>query len=180
VVAVLVPESDGGPHRAIGTQFQDTNERYFGRLGSTTDVLSHRHLAAMFNARAPARLQIRVEQSPAGKITVRVRNTGRGVAEDTRVRIRFSWTRPLIRPDVRPFDGWALSGTTVDVQVLSLRLLYPEDEVDVCSIETDRRSDGLAGSFVGRIDRRGGQPTRFDGEIPPPESMAVWQPDREA
>jgi hypothetical protein len=81
VVAVHVPASDGGPHRAIvGTA--DVIDHYYMRTGSSTVVIPHAVLGGFFGRRSPPLLQLAASLTTreTSAILLHLRNIGRGSA----------------------------------------------------------------------------------------------------
>jgi hypothetical protein len=174
IVAVYVPESYGGPHRASGCE-KDVSDKYYGRREQTTGVLAHRDLIDRFSARAPPKLNLHTESLNLGRTAMmRVCNSGRGIAEDIRVKITFDTSHPYrlhsgsaiaIGADFQLANGWRtqVCSDGKEFVLVSTRLLYPEEDVVVCGFSPSSGSNGpLYGSVRGRIDCRNAQPVHFD------------------
>ena len=84
LVAVLVPQSDGAPHRAaqISTLRGETQGHYYMRTTTDTIVIPHAQLAAMFARTAPPALQLRVRVGGVVPLhfNLSLFNSGRGAA----------------------------------------------------------------------------------------------------
>jgi hypothetical protein len=83
IVALLVPQSEGGPHRAKSAS-ERINDRYYARQGTQTIMLEHSLLEDRFGRTAPPRFQLIFQlhgsASFAAGLEVRIRNIGRGTA----------------------------------------------------------------------------------------------------
>jgi hypothetical protein len=91
IVAILVPPSDGGPHRAVAASGQ-VNDRYYMRTAAGQQTMPHSLLAAMFARTAPPRLELQVRftnpQRQSSDVELRLFNTGRGTARRPVVMLR--------------------------------------------------------------------------------------------
>jgi Putative DNA-binding domain len=85
VLAVYVPPSSGGPHRATGAS-SNVNDRYYMRTSSSTVPIPHRLLATLFAFGAPPRLEFRaritqLQRGMAPRVELRLANRGRTAAQ---------------------------------------------------------------------------------------------------
>jgi hypothetical protein len=89
VVAVYVPLTDGAPYRAEGPDPRE-NKRYFIRVATVTDVMSHQLLAAMFGRSPHPRFRFGIRyQSADGRVELWLENVGPGMATMPLVRVAF-------------------------------------------------------------------------------------------
>jgi hypothetical protein len=182
VVLVYVPESHGGPHRVINVKGdKELNDKYYGRSGTITSALPHRHLAAMFAAQPAPVLRLLIEQSAPYTVNLGLSNAGRGLARSVRVRVSFLNDAGGALPGAKAQPGrdWLQkpgAGTGDDRYPLVLEavsLVYPEDTIPLCTVTfapTSRRpgdSPHTAGTFRARIDAEAMQPLMFVGSVPP-------------
>ncbi|HEY4012766.1 MAG TPA: ATP-binding protein [Polyangiaceae bacterium] len=82
IVAVWVPASIGGPHRATGVK-KETNDKYFMRTTTENIVMPHTTLEDRFSRAAKPSLQLVLLLNGGGVsfgLNVRLRNVGRGIA----------------------------------------------------------------------------------------------------
>ncbi len=108
VVAIYVPQSDAGPHRAARGR-AETIDRYYMRTASGTINMHHSLLAAMFGRSAAASLQTSFwYRLSRGRrhIEVLLKNSGRGYA--ARPAIRFFQLQPTYPSDLRQDILWHL------------------------------------------------------------------------
>jgi schlafen family protein len=84
ILVVYVPESDGGPHRVIGAD-SEVNDRYYMRTGTSTLVMPHSILAAMFGRAPSPKLRLALSRS-SRTVNLYVGNVGRGCAESLLIR----------------------------------------------------------------------------------------------
>lgn len=144
VLAIYIPQSVGGPHRA-GIGPGDVREHYYQRSASRTDIMPHAILAALMGRVPTAMLQLRLKlwSDRASKLhfSLELGNLGRGSARQPAIRF-FE-----VNPDHRSFlnemiatsglaDGWTSKanvkhGEEGDVFLTSTRdvLIYPGDRV---------------------------------------------------
>jgi hypothetical protein len=162
VVVVVVPQSDGGPHRALLDD--KVKDRYFQRTETSCTVATHSILEGWFGRRPPPKLRLSLVRNKDNSMTVALLNEGRGPARSPRVHFampaehrssfgdgrydRENWTIRTNR------HGWNLQGNR-DV------IVFPDDEIFV-------------GTFVivpsdelnARLDAEGARPVRIEGTIP--------------
>ena len=89
VVAIYVPASDGGPHRAMcGNR---TKDRYFMRSTDATSPMPHSLLADRFGRAAKPRLSLRVwwqgGTATGQMLRIRLTNEGRGTARQPAIQV---------------------------------------------------------------------------------------------
>jgi hypothetical protein len=92
ILAIYIPQSIGGPHRAVKAT-TEVNERYYGRSSTSSHVLPHPHLAALFGRTAQPQLGLHFKTWPEGerssrviRFTLDLINSGRGVARQPAIR----------------------------------------------------------------------------------------------
>jgi hypothetical protein len=184
VVAIYVPASDGGPHRAKVAAGE--SDKYFGRQGTQTFVLENSWLAAMFGRLPPPKLELHVERQSTTQFTFYAANVGRGAARRTRVRIAFLGRDAvtLITPaeagawpvdamalgwDSDEADGWRqinLWSPRVGIRTYAAvhdELLYPDDHVRVARINFGRAFGVL--HVTVRIDCEGAAPVKVSSFV---------------
>jgi hypothetical protein len=189
VILLLVPESEGGPHRATGAQ-SDTNDKYFIRSQSSTSVMSHRHLGALFSSRPSPVLRLAITEEASYRLAFAVLNVGRGVAKSVQLRMNIfpSTGNPprcmgvhqvgedwVTRVRGGPLDGY-------NYTFVLTGLLYPTDRarrlIAECNrprVDRDANDDDeqdavervpLKGTFSARIDAEDMQPVIIVGDLP--------------
>ncbi|MBL9027438.1 MAG: ATP-binding protein [Myxococcales bacterium] len=177
VVALFVPPSDGGPHRAKGGPA--VADRYFARQGCQTIVLEHGLLGAMFGRVPPPVLDLEVDQrdDPHDRVVFRfaVRNSGRGLARNVLLRVEVvaqhgDATSAARHDEPRPLPGWSrvlrqTAGAT-DAWFFSFgSLIYPDDDLAAVNFEFRPAPRFNVLRFRGRIDAEGMQPVKFDRTV---------------
>ncbi|MEP7119947.1 MAG: ATP-binding protein [Byssovorax sp.] len=182
VVLVYVPESHGGPHRVTNVKNdKDLNDKYYGRSGTITSALPHRHLAAMFAAQPAPALKLMIEQTAPYTVKLDLVNTGRGLARSARVRISFLDRGGSAIPGANPQPArdWlqrpsvGMGGDKYPLVLDAVSLLYPEDTVPLCVVTfaaTSGRTGGFdhaSGMIKARIDAEAMQPVVVIGSVPP-------------
>lgn len=180
VLLVLVPPSDGGPHRAVGTHHKDVNDRYYIRTADETSVMPHDLLADRFSRRAPTKLQLEISNSDGGELSIAIRNLGRGTARSPLLRLEWhhaGFFMKVPRATIND-DRWkqTWSPETNKLQMRLSDLLYPEDYSQATRIHFG--SDPSGGRVTGRIDCEDSQPVFVDGTIPDRGLKRVY-PDRD-
>ncbi|MGK3959906.1 helix-turn-helix domain-containing protein [Sorangium sp. So ce118] len=175
ILLILVPPSDGGPHRAAGST-KEVNDKYYMRTADETAVMPHELLADRFSRRAPTKLQLEVEHSDKGELLLIVRNLGRGTARS--LLLRLEWTHPGFDMKVSRYpindERWrpTLLVDSNKVQARFADLLYPEDYSHFTRIHFP--NDPSGGRVVGRIDCEDSQPVLIDGTVPDRGSKRVY------
>jgi hypothetical protein len=162
IVAILVPQSDGGPHRvAVGKDV----DRYLIRVASHSLAAPHAVLAGMFGRRPPPQLRLAVCREADGSGTIFVRNHGRGIARDVYVRMTIGDVhQPDIIEKIRVI-GWERAIPTrmrgKPIYLQGRRAAEPVHALDTVRIASFAQSDTFARIFVcARIDAEGMQPMR--------------------
>ena len=92
IVAIYVPLTTTGPYRAA--RDERVKERYFGRIGTSTGVLSHQHLAALFGRPPHARFRVGFQRRGDGRVEICLENLGPGMATMPLLRLRPKRPRP--------------------------------------------------------------------------------------
>lgn len=146
VVAVYVPASSHGPHRAA-MKSDGVKGKYYMRTTRSTDVMPHGILAAMFGRPPVPRVRLVVHWQRRYVIQLAVRNLGPGWADDMLIRLAAQGT------DGQPL-AWTAGG---DSQVRALGW-------------TNRRHPGDAGEF----EFHRGLPTSHVG-LPPDDEWTLGQ-----
>ncbi len=195
IVAVYVPASDHGPHRAR-TKHDEAKDKYFLRTPTSTAVMAHSVLAAMFGRPPTPRLRLRVargEGHHAYSVLFEVRNVGPGWADDVTVRVdlleRRGGSRHLIGRALKEelAGPWVHQGGCT----LSCTLkgaIRPDDRVPLTKLKWD---DGAATEtlrtgkdddrawLIGRLDARGMMPVHIDAPLIDRFSDPVMLPEDE-
>lgn len=186
VVVLRVPASDVGPHRVTGTNLPGFDERYYMRSASSTIVIPHPVLSAMFGRVPSPRLKLRLVGTSDNKVRVFVENHGRGVARAVSVRIEFMKNEhdnlgiPSIeeqgslwyRFDRLQADGRRPMAYRKDPQ----EPLFPGDAEQVIVVTLQRPA--VASDFVRvRLDAEGAVPARFRGPLPLDGGVCVMPDD---
>lgn len=95
IVAVLVPESTGGPHRAANATTA-VNDRYFVRISTFTKVMPHALLEDAFGRRPQPKLRLVVRlhvEAGSSWLSVDLKNVGRGTARLPALRLELEEQR---------------------------------------------------------------------------------------
>lgn len=176
VVALYVPASDGGPHRAKAAG-KEVSDLYFARQGTHTVALEHPLLAAMFGRVPPPVLGIKITRMPDNGYSFRVFNRGRGLARYVLVRLGLDSSIRNIRTNAQPRDqprteqGWrrVLRRSSGHVQSWAFAfdgVIYGDDDVMAFHFQfpKDMQCDSLR--VRGRIDAEGMAPVTFEGDCP--------------
>lgn len=171
VLAIFVPQSDGGPHRVAGAS-KETNDRYYMRTSASTVPMPHSTLAAMFGRSPSPRLQLLVHVHMMGDpsfIAFQLRNVGRGAAREPAIEM----DQPSQRVEWNDFSSDAgftfRSDTTPDGLALFLFesprsfTIYPGMTRTIGLVAT---RDIGAVRFRGTLHAHEMQPVRFDGALP--------------
>jgi len=180
LVAILVPASDGGPHRAINAS-TGVNDRYFMRTASATLPMPHPLLADRFGRRAQPQLQLIARFGEIGpqsvlSIKMSVRNDGRGGARC--IAVEFDTPDPIFNwnPDGRQrTTGWTVHAASfgptskVICEARQDLILYPGMERTLLGLSDVGARPVMARDW--RIRLKGtlyaldAEPRRFDGEL---------------
>ena len=161
ILAVLAPQSDGGPHRA--TVGKD-GDRYFIRIASNSLPAPHAVLAGMFGRRPQPRLRLAVARDASGAGSVFIRNHGRGLARDVLVRISIGDEhKAQMFGALAHNEGWPRSTPTrfrgAPVYGMALRGQSPVHALDTAKIGVFSQQDPNARLFIrARIDADGVEP----------------------
>jgi hypothetical protein len=177
IVAVYIPQSDGGPHRAMcaGDEWTD---RYFSRMGTSNMVLTHRLLSAMFGRLPPPDLRLVSERHVGNEYELRIVNHGRGYAKNPIIRMEIEGALggvPAVVESVTAFGetyerGWERTyrrrGATDRAYATLSRdlVVYPNDELRVAVLRLHQTYETVR--VRGRIDAEGMAPVRFAGRLP--------------
>jgi hypothetical protein len=185
-VVILVPESHGGPHRVTNIQGdREMNDKYYGRLGASSGVLSHRHLAAMFASRPAPRLKLIFERFGPAMVRVALTNTGRGLAERIRVSLGLAgdgreWQLPNF---VITVEGWKDVSRDARFHVVleTPVVLYQHDSVALGHFAPTWHSGfepvkNWQGCIRARIDAENMQPVEFEEPAPSAKVGEVTYP----
>ena len=195
VAVVVVPGSDGGPHRArhSGDKWSD---RYFIRAGTSTGVMAHSTLAALFGRRPGPKLSVEITHLPGShgseRWTLAVRNSGRGIARSVLLRYRLrhdespdqtDLTKHLMSGPAAPsrWHGWQRAREPVPQDprwwfVHESGLLYPEDVSVACNLGLSGNPHGWV--ITGRVDADGAQPVAFEGHVHVNHGSTIELPTR--
>jgi hypothetical protein len=181
-VAVFVPGSDVGPHRAVrGTR----KEHYLWRSEAGFSIIPHPILAAMFGRTTPPRLQLRLRRLPAAnpddsQLDVSVANLGRGVARRVLLRLHLSsigGEQPLKLPNrwhVRAVERWIdqAGHASLYVRALQQDVIYPQDEPMAADIGIPAGTPPLR--LHGRLDCDGAPHVPIDVAVPDVGGIVVF------
>lgn len=171
IVAIFVPQSDGGPHRASGAS-KDVNDRYFMRIATGTVTMPHPLLAAMFGVRPPPKLHLSLYRIQDGfnRLRLTVKNVGRGSATGLLIRFRLNRGENIFWNHAACAEtGWSSYGIPApdkEVRFSKTGILYANDESDVGWVRPQRDELPERLTIDGRIDAEGAQPVEFSGELP--------------
>lgn len=174
VVVIVVPPSDGGPHRAKSAKYEtgdghtvDFSEKYFHRQGAQTLVLEHPLLAAMFGRRPAPKLLLRTRIEAGLVVGFWLRNVGRGAARDIVLQMSVVSVANLVEREAvptaltfnsiePPWQGvWTRRLEQKVFRLSTITTLYPGDEMLVGLL--DVRPYKFV-RIVARIDADGMQP----------------------
>lgn len=162
VLAIMAPQSDGGPHRSLVGKEGD---RYFMRVASNSLPAPHSILAGMFGRRPPPRLRLGVCREANGEGSIFVRNLGRGIARDVFVRLTIDdvHRQNIMLP--AGVTGWKRERPTrmraTPVYMHGVRGELPLHALDTVRIASFAQSDSGARVFISaRIDAEGMEPVR--------------------
>jgi len=160
VLALLVPRSMGGPHRANGGE-EKTKDRYFMRTADSTIVMPHRQLAAIFAAPPEPRLGLLlVYPSEGGPISVHIHNSGPGSAQHVRLQLFLrDWSGRTLGKWASMDPHWEPSGVTSFI-LHAGRPLYPEEvfRVGELRFKLDELSMPSFVAIDGRVDSLSSRP----------------------
>jgi hypothetical protein len=163
VLAVFVPQSDASPHRVVGSK-SEVNDRYYQRAGTSSTVMPHAMLAALFgkrphpDVRLTIALRIVRQDGPRFALGAEfyLSNAGRGVARQPAVvfedRIIDSsgtsfWAATIFPLIAGPAATWKMSRVPVrgsNSQVLTTArsnrdvVLFPGDRIPLAKSITVR------------------------------------------
>lgn len=178
VVLILIPQSDGGPHRSMGPA--DVKDRYFMRLPDRTEPMPHTFLAAMFGRRPPPQLYLTavLHLSPGhAKAELWIGNDGRGYADRPAVGLIQNPDRN--NPDEDPAFWWHLfqpakgwdnivlpaggnAGIGCLIRADMPTILYPGIEMPLGEVVTNGHvPDPFVFSIYGHLYVANGQPSKF-------------------
>jgi len=176
VVAIYVPESDGGPHRvANGTT--DVNDRYFMRTAASTVTMPHSLLADRFGRQAQPKLRLLARLHGGGaniQLLLRLRNEGRGTARRPAVHIIGISNHLGWRSLTSLARGWTIlweRGVVVAPEEVIYQsspsdVIYPNVTVTVANLEAGTNAGQMLGSpLVGRIYAEDMRPVEFAGAL---------------
>lgn len=103
ILAIHVPQSDGGPHRVVNAS-SEVNDRYYMRTAAGAQTMPHSVLSAMFGRTPTPKLVLRVRFEAAHRVGLWVRNVGRGLARDVLLRVGVFVVQGPDKYDPIPFD----------------------------------------------------------------------------
>jgi hypothetical protein len=174
VLALYVPESDGGPHRATGASTA-VNDRYYMRAGTRSEPMPHGLLAERFGKRPPPKLRLIAKLDGAGfnlGLHLRLRNDGRGAARQpalqfTKADSRLAWNS-IARLPPQWSIHWHKGATSMGVIYQSTWdvVVYPDAEHAVVVVGPGTNSGGMNYADIeGVIYCVDMQPTRFEAVV---------------
>jgi hypothetical protein len=179
VLAILIPASDGGPHRTTRAVREELSNRYYMRTDTDTVVMPHAMLASLFGRRPAPALRLVVSQPKPHTVQFMLKNIGRGLARSIQVRLALSKTDgTLAAADLATLGGlgWeVLNGhsdpATYLIVARTEAIAYPDDVIEVCTFKSKESArdgfDHFVGMFRARLDAEDMQPLTFDGKVPP-------------
>jgi hypothetical protein len=176
VLAILVPESLGGPHRAVRTR-AETNERYFMRTTTEIQTMPHSLLADRFArvARPVMRVVAMLTIGGGGVVgvglNIKLRNVGRGVASQPAIRFNRIDSRLDWRSITQLNAGWQIlwpKGVPNPTEVVYVSdpgfVVYPT--VDVVPIHVRANAGGVAQVHIeGELFCREAGSVPFNGDV---------------
>jgi hypothetical protein len=177
IVAIYVPQSDGGPHRVVNTK-ADANDRYYMRTGASTVTMPHALLADGFGRRPHPKLRLLARLHGGGGnicLLLRLRNDGRGTAVRPAVKLRCGVDKHLRWRSLTSLaQGWTilyekglvLSLDEVIYQAGVDALVYPQMVVPVADLEAGTNAGQMIGATLsGTIYMMDARPTEFTGVL---------------
>jgi hypothetical protein len=179
VLAILIPASDGGPHRTTRAVREELSNKYYMRTDADTVVMPHAMLAALFGRRPAPALRLVVAQPKPHIVQFMLKNAGRGLARLIQVRLALIKTDGTIASadlDTLGGPGWELCHGHSDTPTYSIvarteAIAYQDDLIEVCTFKSKESPrdgfDHFVGTFRARLDAENMQPLTFDGKVPP-------------
>lgn len=184
VIAIFVPASDGGPHRATKGG-SDVVDRYYMRTASQTVNMPHSILSALFGRRPPpvlkllCRLKLGETQS---ECVIQVSNQGRGHAESLALRLdqglatagmrdRIAWNKTPCSAfrgwHIAPFNGELGKGPSILARSDYGLVLSPGMQLDVVVVQLERSLNHETDAVVirGELYAKNSMPVVFYKEI---------------
>lgn len=173
VVLLHIPESDGGPHRVSGRATAHVLDRYYMRTSSSTVVMPHTMVGAMFGKKPEPHVKLvaRVVTNETGDpyVALRLQNIGRGTAAHplvvlTRPEPRVEWESAARGWDWLLRDRSAGPFKLEDVPFYCNSKIYPQFESVVVTARMKCENLTLRAT-VYVLD---GRPREFEGFIARP------------
>lgn len=190
VLAVYVPSSDGGPHRVLRAA-EKCVDRYYMRTATSSVVMPHAMLAALFNRRTPPKLELvaRIARHGNDRLDIHLflRNRGRGAAERAALQLAVVPGEASWLTNIGACDGWVKlsDGPISGKYVLTFHstptiALFPGMEAMVAYVIAPVRADPLTDAMKvplwGTIHALGSQPRTFGEDIVVGRSKEVVLP----
>jgi len=150
VLAIYVPASDGGPHRASNAS-ATINDRYFMRTAASTVNMPHALLEDRFGRRPPPRLRLgaRLDGSVHLTLDLRLHNHGRGTARQVALRLEGLDDAMRWRDELSLAKGWSIlwdSNGAIDRVIYrapSDWVLYPGMSLPVARLTAQNESQRM-------------------------------------
>jgi hypothetical protein len=168
VAIVHVPRSFGGPHRAASGG-EGVRNHYFMRTASSTTIIPHRMLAALFSARPEPRLVLEATWSQPRRVTLSLRNEGPGTARNIRIIARVTdWMDEEIGHLVGSSAKLWLSRAGGVLTMRARARLFSEEPCPVGVVDLDRSNalhqvNGI--KLHARVDSETTRPLLIRGEL---------------
>lgn len=195
ILAIYVPRSDGAPHRAAMAD-KAHNDRYYMRTGTSTVIMPHPLLAAMFGRRPEPQLRLvaDLEIGQPNQLILRLLNRGRGYARQPALLFEaneashLDWQQlrnGMLRAEtVQSSGGQTVVGFLPGSQDI---VVYPGWEIVVgtVTVKSISYNAGYNLRLVGRILALETQPIEFDEQfnielknatfvLPKDDETATW------
>jgi hypothetical protein len=179
VLAVHVPPSDGGPHRASQATTK-VNDRYFVRIATVTGVMPHDLLADRFGRRPQPKLQLvatLVQREGLPRVNLVLKNLGRGTGRNPAVWIESQDER-LLGWNAAPRNNWFNLGSSFVGQLMlgstAEAFAFPGLMMPVAQLTPPATSLDLQGAKVhGVLYAVDAMPVEFSGELRPNEGVTM-------
>jgi hypothetical protein len=169
-VAILIPSSTCGPHKARGKGATD----FYMRTELGVAAMPHSLLAALFGRRPTPRLAVRIVRTELGRVGIWVENSGPGSARSPYVRIEarvggrhagvdvVAQSDGWYRQDARRFDGT----TSLNFYLNHERVLYPRHSMHVVELAATESGSLTGMTISGFVVSDGASPIEYEAVVP--------------